>query len=95
MGAAVYLRLFNAKNKVAISLVFGKVKVAPINPVSIPRLELCGAVWQILKELDMPISEVTFYTDPKVVPGYIRNESRKVSVYVGNRVEIYPKNLDN
>lgn len=82
IGAAVYLRLFNAKNEVAISLVFGQVKVAAINPVSIPRLELCGAVLavqavdKILKELDMAISEVTFYTDSKVVLGYIR-ESRK------------------
>ena len=77
--AAVCLRLFNTKNEVAVSLVFGQVKVVLINPVSIPRLELCGAVLavqavdKIVKELDMAISEVVFYTDSKVVLGYIRN----------------------
>lgn len=97
IGAAVYLRLFNTKNEVAISLVFGQAKVAPINPVSIPRLELCGAVLavqavdKISKEVDMVISEVTFYTDSKVVLGYIRNESRRFYVYVANRVEFIRK----
>ena len=86
IGAAIYLRLFNTKNEVAVSLVFGQAKVAPINPVSIPRLELCGAVLavqavdKISKELDMAISEVVFYTDSKVVLGYIRNESRRFYV---------------
>ena len=97
IGAAIYLRLFNTKNEVAVSLVFGQAKVAPINPVSIPRLELCGAVLavqavdKISKELDMAISEVVFYTDSKVVLGYIRNESRRFYVYVANRVEIIRK----
>ena len=97
IGAAVYLRLFNIRDEVAVSLVFGQAKVAPINPVSIPRLELCGAVSavqavdKIAKELDMAISEVVFYTDSKVVLGYIRNESRRFHIYVANRVEIIRK----
>lgn len=69
------LRLFNARQEVAISLVFGQAKVAPINPVSIPCLELCGAILaaqaveKVVKELDMPVSEMVFYSDSKVVLG--------------------------
>ena len=93
IGAAVYLRLFNVRNEIAVSLVFGQTRVAPINPVSIPRLELCGAVLavqaadKVVKELDVTVAEVVFYTDSKVVLGYIRNESRRFYVYVANRVE--------
>ncbi len=43
IGVAVYLRLFNDRQEVAVSLVFGQAKVVPINPVSIPHLELCGS----------------------------------------------------
>ena len=38
IGAAVYLRLFNARGHSAVSLVFGQAKVAPVNPTSIPQL---------------------------------------------------------
>lgn len=90
-------RLFNAKNKYQYhlsSVNFSQARIAPINPVKIPRLELCGAVLavqavgKILKGLDMTISEVTFNTDSKVVLGYIRDESRR---FYANRVEFIRK----
>ena len=95
--AAVYLRSFNIKNEVAVSLGFGQTKVGQINPVSILRLELCGAVLavqavnKIVQELDMAMSEVVFYTDSKVVLGYFWSESRRFYVYIANRVEIIRK----
>lgn len=46
------------------------------------------AVSKVLKEIDMEISEVLYYTDSKVVMGYINNESRRFYVYVANRVQI-------
>ena len=99
IGAAVYLCLFDANNEVAISLVFGQVKVAPINPVSILRLKLCRAVLavqaveKILRELNMMASEVTFNMDSRVVLGYIRNKSRRFYVYVANCMEFIGKIL--
>ena len=89
----------DANNEVAISLVFGQVKVAPINPVSILRLKLCRAVLavqaveKILKELNMMASEVTFNMDSRVVLGYIRNKSRRFYVYVANCMEFIGKIL--
>ena len=61
IGAAVYLKLWNGNGVVSVSFVYGQTRLAPIHPVSIPRLELCGAVLvveavkKILKEIDMEI----------------------------------------
>lgn len=94
IGAAVYLKLWNKKNEVSVSFVYGQARLAPIHPVSIPRLELCGAVLvveavqKVLKEIDLKIAEVTYYTDSKVVLGYIANEGKRFYVYVANRVQL-------
>ena len=97
IGAAVYLRQVNEKGEVSISLLFGQSKVAPVQTTSIPRLELCAAVLvtqavaKISKEIDMKIDDVVFYTDSKVVIGYINNESRRFYVYVAKRVQTIRK----
>lgn len=59
---------------------------------TVPRLELCAAVLAveladlISSELDMQIDAMTFYTDSKVVLGYICNEPRRFYVCVSNRI---------
>jgi len=92
IGASVFLRLFN---EICTALLFGQSnKVAPAQTTSIPRLELCApvlasrAVAKIREEIDMEFNAITFYTDSKVVLGYIQNESRRFYVYVANRVQI-------
>lgn len=58
------------------------------------RLELCTAVLaarvkkRITQERKLKIKEVLFYTDSKVILGYIQNESRRFYVYVANRIQI-------
>ena len=90
IGTAVYLRQFNKANEVSMALVYDQARVAPLNPMSIPRLELCAAVLavqatqRVIKETDLKISDVIYYTDSKVVLGYITNESRQLYVYVAN-----------
>ena len=93
IGAVVYLRQVNDNGESHTALLFGQSRVAPVQVTRIPRLELCAAVLaaraveKITKELDIEIEEVTFYTDSKVVLGYIQNESRRFYVYVANRVQ--------
>ena len=97
IGAAIYLRQVDSKGKVCTALLLGQSKVAPLQTTSIPRLELCAAVLaaqavvKVTKEIDMEIDGITFYTDSKVVLGYIQNESRRFYVYVANRVQLIRK----
>ena len=67
--------------------------MAPLHATTIPRLELCAAVLAveladlIQEEQVVKADSVSFYSDSKVVLGYIANETRRFYVYVGNRVE--------
>ena len=94
IGAAVYLRQFNKANEESTSLVYGQARVAPAYPTSIPQLELCAAVLalqaaqKVLKEINMEIADVAYYTNSKVVLGYITNESRHFYVCIANQVQM-------
>ena len=92
-GQCSYLRLVDDISKVHCAFVMGKSRVAPLKPITIPRLELTAAVTsvrisqQIHRELEYQIDEDFYWTDSKVVLGYISNESRRFHVFVSNRVE--------
>ena len=94
IGVATYLRQINESGNVSVAFLFGQARMAPLNPTTIPQLELCGAVLssqsvkKLLRELSIPVHEVVFYTDSKVALGYIQNDSRRFYVYVANRVKI-------
>ncbi len=92
IAAVAYLKLSYGERDNRVSFVMGKVKLAPFPELTIPRLELCAAVLAvelsdlISSEIDMDLDTITFYTDGKVVLGYIHNQTRRFYVYVNNRV---------
>lgn len=93
-----YLRLVDENQRVHRSFVMGKSRVAPLKPVTIPRLELTAAVCsvrirqQLRLELEYTIDKEYFWTDSRVVLGYIANESRRFHVFVANRVQEIQEN---
>ena len=92
-GQCSYLRLIDENQRIHCSFVMGKSRVAPLKPVTIPRLELTAAVCsvkisqQLRQELQHQIDQEYFWTDSQVVLGYISNESRRFHVFVANRVQ--------
>ncbi|XP_046898685.1 uncharacterized protein LOC124482244 isoform X1 [Hypomesus transpacificus] len=92
-GQCSYLRHVNKENNVHCALITAKTRVAPIKITTIPRLELTAAVVSItvsnmLKdELGLTQVDEYFWTDSKVVLGYINNEARRFHTFVSNRVQ--------
>ncbi|XP_078798259.1 uncharacterized protein LOC110014434 isoform X1 [Oryzias latipes] len=92
-GMCTYLRAVSTSGEVHCSLVMGRSRVPPSKVTTIPRLELSAAVVAVRtgdmlkKELEVEILQETYWTDSKVVLGYIANEARRFHVFVANRVE--------
>lgn len=92
-GQCTYVRMVNNKGQVHCSLVMGKARVAPIRPITIPRLELTAAVLSVKisesvrKELRLQVDFEKYWTDSQVVLGYIQNNARRFHVFVANRIQ--------
>ena len=97
-GQCSYLRLTDEHQRIHCSFVMGKSRVAPLKPVTILRLELTAAVCsvrvsqQLRQELEYHIDQEYFWTDSRVVLGYISNESRRFHVFVAKRVQEIQEN---
>ena len=86
-GQSSYIRLLNQRGQVHCTLLIGKSRVTPLKFVSIPRLELTAATLSVKNELDIHVDDEIFWTDSKVVLGYINSHVRRFKVFVANRLQ--------
>ena len=92
-AVAAYLNVEDQLGNPSIEFLMGKSKRSPLKGHTIPRLELCASVLatdvgEILStEMNIPPDILHYYTDSKVVLGYISNTTRRLFTYVSNRVE--------
>ena len=91
-GACVYLRVCLG-NSCQSSLVMSKTRVAPIKKLTLPKLELMGAllcarlVRFVENALDLKIKpKIACWTDSTITLGWIKSNSVIKDVYVNNRV---------
>ncbi|XP_064556691.1 uncharacterized protein LOC135441137 [Drosophila montana] len=90
-AAVVYLRAEH-DGQVHCSLAASKTRVAPLKPVSIPRMELMAAVLGlrlakcIQNETSVRIHRRTFWTDSKDVLYWIQSDARKFQQFVALRI---------
>ena len=99
-GQCSYVRMCCKDESISCALLMSKARVAPSKVVSIPRLELTAATMSVKiskllrREMEIPISEEYFWTDSKVVLGYIANDAKRFHVFVSNRVQYIRDNTE-
>ena len=87
------IRLVDNDSQVYCSLLLGKSRVVPRKFISIPRLQLTAALLSmkmaclLKKELDINCVDEVFWTDSKIVLGYITNTVKRFKTFVANRVQ--------
>ena len=90
-AAVAYLRFSNATDT-KCCLISSKTRIAPLKPISVPRMELMAAIIGlrlakfIENELTIQIDSRTFWSDSKDVLFWIRSDARKFKQFVAVRV---------
>ena len=91
-GAAAYIRWRLASGSYWTRLIMAKCRIAPINRVSIPQMELNGAVLAkrlrkvVEKEMRIEFSKTTHLIDSRTVLYQINKISTRFNVYEGVRI---------
>lgn len=92
-GACIYLRYCTSNGTYKFNLLCAKSRVSPIKVITLPRLELCGALLLaklygvVSKALNIiHIKQSFFWTDSQIVLSWIQSPSHQFKIFVGNRI---------
>ncbi|XP_073811753.1 uncharacterized protein [Musca autumnalis] len=90
-AAVLYIRVAYSK-EISTYIISSKTKVAPIKTLSIPRLELCGALLlaemidNLLPQLDIQNYSVSCWSDSTIVLSWLAKQPCCWNTFVANRV---------
>ena len=99
-GACAYVRWLTESNEYVTRFIAAKSRVAPLKPLTIPRLELQVAVLatrlyqSIVEESRMQFEKVVFFSDSNIVLSWIRSQAREFKPFVSARVAEIEGNSD-
>ncbi|XP_044591989.1 uncharacterized protein LOC123270116 [Cotesia glomerata] len=100
-GACIYLRSTSPNGKVYTRLICSKSRVAPVNSVSLPRLELCGALLlstlynAVRESFTLQIGDTYLWCDSTISLHWIHTAPYRLKTFVSNRVAKIQKRTVN
>ena len=99
-GACAYVRWQTEGNEYDTWFIAAKSRVAPLKPLTIPRLELQAAILatrlyqSIAEESRMQFEKVVFFSDSNIILSWIRSQAREIKPFVSARVAEVQSNSD-
>lgn len=91
-GAVAYMRTEESSGQVHLTFILARSRVAPKRTLSIPRLELCGALVAaqlssiLRKELTSTITRTILWSDSTTVLNWLSSQSCHYKIFVGARI---------
>ncbi len=91
-GAAIYLRTTDSDSNVSTSLVIAKSRVLPVQPITILRAELTGALLMAellshcMTSFSIPSSQVHAWTDSQIVLHWLPKTPSQLDRFVAHRI---------
>nr|CAH7735347.1 unnamed protein product [Callosobruchus chinensis] len=91
-GACLYLRSVSSSGELTVRLLTAKSKVSPLKSLTIPKLELCGALLlaqlttKVKQSMNITLNKIFLWCDSTVCLAWIHTEPNRLQVFVQNRV---------
>lgn len=98
-AAVVYIKVCHPDGHSVVNLIAAKTKLAPVKTITIPRLELCGAVLltklinRCVKALALNNIKIHVWTDSMIVLAWLAACPSRWSVFVSHRVSEIQREL--
>lgn len=98
-SAVIYVRTTDPDGRVCVRLLCAKTKVAPVKVLTVPRLELCGALTlaRLMKQVSNSLTKkfkMFYWCDSQIVLSWLNMDSNRLQVFVSNRVSDIQKMCD-
>lgn len=91
-GACIYIRSIDKNGLILTNLMCSKNRVAPLKVISLPKLELCGAlllcqlVKTVLNAIRVKVDDVFLWSDSSITLQWINTQPSSLKTFVANQV---------